>query len=144
MDQQKDDVDEIVKIGKKRTILISLSILLVSIHTIYFYHVVRPEIETKKLLQQIIRFLLTAGLLMVTYKGKRWARIVSIILFSLGILGGLSGLVIIESASIINKIPLLVMTFVYSIAVYHFAISKSFKAYFDYCNGKEMATEEEV
>ncbi|MCZ4410088.1 hypothetical protein O3Q51_14795 [Cryomorphaceae bacterium 1068] len=143
MHQGKDDMDELIKIGKRKTILISIGILLVSIHTIYFYHAVRPEIETKKLIQQIIRFLLTVGLLMVTYKGKKWARILSIILFSLGMVGGLIGLVALDSASFINKLPLLVMTFVYSIAVYHFAITKSFKAYFDQLNGKEVELEEE-
>ena len=55
-------MNELTKLGKKRTILISISILLVSIHTIYFYHSVKPEIETKKLIQQIIRLLLTIGL----------------------------------------------------------------------------------
>lgn len=136
-------MNELIRKGKKRTILISISILLVSIHTIYFYHVVRPEIETKKLIQQIIRFLLTVGLLIVTYKGKKWARIVSIVLFSLGILGGLAGLVTIESVSIINKVPLLVMTIVYSIAVYHFGFSKSFKAFINYQNGNKAELEEE-
>ena len=38
-------MNELAKIGKKRTILISISVLLVSIHTIYFYHAVRPEID---------------------------------------------------------------------------------------------------
>ena len=78
-------MNELTKIGKKRTILISISILLVSIHTIYFYHSVRPEIESKKLIQQIIRFSLTIGLLIMVYKGKNWAKIVSIILFSLAL-----------------------------------------------------------
>ena len=76
-------MNELTKIGKKRTILISISILLVSIHTIYFYHSVRPEIESKKLIQQLIRFSLTIGLLIMVYKGKKWAKVISVILFFL-------------------------------------------------------------
>jgi hypothetical protein len=125
---------EIIKIGKRRTILISISVLLVSLHTIYFYHAVRPEIETKKLIQQVIRFLLTVGLLIAVFKGKKWAEIVSIVPFSLAILGALSGVVAIESGSFVNKVPLLVMIFVYSVAAYHFGFSKSFKAFFDHQN----------
>jgi hypothetical protein len=126
---------ELIKTGKKRTILISISILLVSIYTIYFYHAVRPDIETTKLIQQGIRFLLTVGLLVLVYKGKKWAKIVSIVLFSLAVLGALVGLFTIDSESVINKLPLMVMIIVYSMAIYHFGISKSFKAFFDYKNG---------
>ncbi len=124
-----------IKTGKRRTILISISILLVSLHTIYFYHSVRPDIETKKLIQQIIRFLLTIGLLVYVYKGKKWAKIVSIVLFSLAILGAVIAIFSIESPSIIIKTPLLVMILVYSVAIYHFGVSKSFKAFFEYKNG---------
>lgn len=126
-------MNELTKIGKKRTILISISILLVSIHSIYFYHSVRPEIESKKLIPQIIRFSLTIGLLIMVYKGKNWARIVSIILFSLAIIGGLIGFVALD-APLINKVPLLVMIFVYSIAIYHFGFGESFKEFYKFQN----------
>lgn len=121
--------------GKKRTILISISILLVSLHTIYFYHSVRAEIETDKLAQQIVRFALTVALLVLVYRGKNWARIVSLILFSLGIIGAFIGIIAINSALLL-KMPFIVMLIVYSMAVYHFGFSKSFKAYSDYRNGK--------
>ena len=125
------------EIGKKRTLLISLSILLVSIHTIYFYHSVRPEIETKKLIQQIIRFALTFGLLYLIYIGKNWARILSVILFSIGVIGAAISLFKFNELPIINKSPIIVMIFVYSMAVYHFSISKSFKEFFEYQNNKD-------
>ena len=134
---------ELIKTGKKRTILISISILLVSIHTIYLYHSVRPDVETKKLIQQAIRFLLTIGLLVLVYKGKNWAKIVSIVLFSFAIVGALIGLFTIQSESIIYKVPLIVMLFVYSIAVYHFGVSKGFKAFFEYQNGIKTDFENE-
>ena len=133
---------ELIKTGKNRTLLISISILLVSLHTIYFYHAVRPEIETKKLIQQIIRFILTVGLLIVVYKGKKWAKIVSLILFSIAILVALRGLLTIESKSFIIKVPLIVMIMVYSLAVYHFGMSKSYKAFFEYQNEKKQNNSE--
>jgi hypothetical protein len=126
-------MNELTKIGKKRTILISISILLVSIHTIYFYHSVRPEIESKKLIQQLIRFSLTIGLLIMVYKGRNWAKIVSIILFSIALLGVLVGLGTLDTP-FMNKIPLLVMIFVYSMAIYHFGFAKSFKEFFKFQN----------
>jgi hypothetical protein len=127
-------MNDLINTGKRRTILISISVLLVSLHTIYFYHAVRPEIETKKLIQQIVRFLLTVGLLIAVFKGKKWAKIVSIVLFSLAILRAIAAMVAIESGSFVNKIPLLVMIFVYTVAVYHFGFSKSFKAFFEHQN----------
>ena len=85
-------MDDLIKLGKKRTILVSISILLVSLHTIYFYQTVRPEIEPAKLVQQAFRFLLTTGLLWMTYKGKNWAKIVAVVLFSFGMFGAVYGL----------------------------------------------------
>lgn len=126
-------MNELTKLGKKKTILISISILLVSIHTIYFYHSLRPEIEAKKLIQQIIRFILTIGLLVMVYKGKNWAKIVSLILFSLALLGALVGFGTLE-VPFLNKIPVIVMIFVYSIAIYHFGFDKSFKEFFEHQN----------
>ena len=126
-------MNELTKIGKKRTILLSISILLVSIHTIYFYHSVRPEIELKKLIQQLIRFSLTIGLLIMVYEGKNWAKIVSLILFSLALLGALIGLGTLDTP-FMNKIPLIVTIFVYSMAIYHFGFAKSFKEFFKFQN----------
>jgi len=128
-------MNPLVEVGRKRTIIIAISILLVSIHTIYYYHSFRPEIETKKLVQQIIRFSLTVGLLYMIYKGKTWAIIIATILFSLAILGALFAIFTTE-VSLISKIPFFVMIFVYSMAVYHFAISKSFKAFTEYQRGE--------
>ena len=125
----------LAEIGRKRTIIISISLLLVSIHTIYFYHSVRPEIETKKLIQQTIRFFLTFGLLYLVYIGKNWARILSTILFSITVIGCLISLFTIQTP-IINKIPFVVMIVIYSVAIYHFYISKEFKAFFEYQNNK--------
>ena len=128
-------MNELERSGRKKTILISISILLVSIHTIYFYHATRPDVETKKLIQQIIRFLLTIGLLVVTYRGKKWARTASIVLYSLAVVGALVGIIGLGT-SIASKIPLITMAFVYAIAAYHFGLSKSFKAFYEYQNAQ--------
>ncbi len=126
-------MNELAKIGKKKTILTSLSVLLVSIHTIYFYHSVRPEIDSGKLIQQIIRFSLTLILLIMVYKGKNWAKIISLILFSVALLAALVGLLTLK-APMVNKTPLFVMVFVYSMAIRHFGFTDSFKEFFKFQN----------
>lgn len=123
-------MDDLIALGKRRTILVSISILLVSIHTIYFYHVSMDVVDTKKIIQQLFRFLLTIALLIMVYKGKKWARIVAIVLFSLAGIAALISIVSINS-TLVSKIPLMVMTFVYGMAIYHFGFSKSFKAFYD-------------
>lgn len=129
-------MNELIQIGKRRTILISVSILLVSIHTIYFYHALRPEIETKKIIQQIVRFFLTVGLLYLIYIGKNWAKNIAIVLFTLSAIIALYSAFTINT-SIINKTPFIVMLMVYSFAVYNFTFSKSFTAFQEYQNNKK-------
>lgn len=131
-------MNELEKSGKIKTILLAISILLISIHTIYFYHSIRPEFETKKFIQQIIRFSLTFALLYYVYIGKKWAKNISIILFSIGLLGAIYAFSSNEELPLILKTSFIVMTLVYSIAIYHFAFSKSFKAFFEYQNNKEI------
>ncbi len=128
-------MNELAKIGKKRTILISISILLVSIYSIYTYSLGSDGIETNRLVKQLIRFSLTAGLLVMIYKGKRWAKITAIVLFSLAIVG-----VLFAFNSVFYKDPLFVMNFVYAMAIYHFGFSKSFKAFFEYQNSNIQET----
>ncbi|MCL9806549.1 hypothetical protein NAT51_13520 [Flavobacterium amniphilum] len=129
-------MDFLEKLGKKRTILISISILIISLHSIYFYISTTPEIETKKITQQVIRFFLTVVLLLFIYKGKNWARIAALILFSIGVLSGLIGIFTINQ-DILLKTPLFVMVFIYSFAIHFFGFSESFKAFAWYQNEKE-------
>jgi hypothetical protein len=119
--------------GRKKTIFISISILIVAIHTIYYYNVHQPEVETKKIVQQVIRFLLTVGLLILLYKGVKWAKIVALILFGLGAILALIGIFML-GGGMAPKIPLIVMIFVYVMAVYHFGFSKEYKAFSNYQN----------
>ncbi|MEO9501217.1 hypothetical protein [Nonlabens ulvanivorans] len=129
-------MNELAQLGKRRTILISISILLISLHTIYFYQSALPEINTSKLIQQCVRFVLTVVLLLFVFQAKRWAKITAIVLFGLALLGAVIGLVSL-SGTFINKIPVLVMILVYSMAIHHLRYSNSYKAYFQYKNPRK-------
>lgn len=133
LDLKKIEMNILEKQGKEKTIKISISILLISLHTIYFYHSVREDFDTTKFATQMIRFTLTCVLLYFLYKGHKWAKIISIILFSIGVIGATVGLFITET-SIINKTPFIVMIIIYAMAIYHFTLSESFKAFYSYQN----------
>lgn len=127
-------MDELAKIGKRRTILISISLLIISIYTIYYYHSVRAEVDSIKLIQQIIRIFLTVGLLYAAYIGKKWAKIIIVILFSIAVLGAIFGIITTLELPFINTVTLYVMIFVYGNGISHFGFSKSYKAFFKYQN----------
>lgn len=127
-------MNSLAKTGKQRTILISISIILFSLYIIYAYHSAFETIIIKKLTQQLIRLSLTIGLLVLVYKGKEWAKNLAVVLFSLGTVFSIIA-IFMEEVSLISKIPLMVIVFIYSIAIYHFGFSKSFKEFFKYQNG---------
>lgn len=134
-------MNESIKQGKKKTIQISISILLLSLFTIYndqtlYSRQIKPEIDTRKLIHQIIPFLLTAGLLYALYKGKKWAKTIFLIIFTIAIFG-LLGFVSRMEGSLVAKTPYFVMLFIFSLAVYHFGFSESYKAFSNYQNGVE-------
>ncbi|OXB16026.1 hypothetical protein B0A68_07085 [Flavobacterium reichenbachii] len=104
---------------------------MISLYSTYIYQSVQPEIEIKKLISGIVRFFLTIGLLYLIYIGKNWARILIIILFTIANIIALISLFTIE-APVINKTPIIVMIFIYTISTHHFTLSKSFKAFFEY------------
>ena len=116
--------------GRNLTIRIFVSVLLISIYTIVTYQIVVDTADSKKLIQQIIRFSLTALLIYFVFKGKQWAVTVFTVLFSLGII--MSFVSLFSTAPLASKIPLIVMTIIYSLAVYHLNFAKSFKEYFAY------------
>lgn len=118
------------RIGERITIMISISILLLSLYTSINLYVANPELSIGKLISNIIRFLLTLGLLNMIYKGKKWARIVGLILFLFGLLAALIQMNI--PLPWIYKLPLIVMAVVYFIAILHFGFSKYFKAFYSY------------
>lgn len=60
---------------------------------------------------------------------EKWAKNLSVVLFSITILGALITVGTI-STPLMSKVPLLVMILVYSMGVYHFGVSKSYKAFF--------------
>ncbi|RZK13464.1 MAG: hypothetical protein EOO43_17895 [Flavobacterium sp.] len=123
-------MNNLAKKGQVRTILISISILLVSLHTIYYYI---STVGTEKIISQSVRFLLTLLLLVMVYNGKNWAKILFLVLFSIGILGAFWGLFFVEQDFAL-KIPFIVMIIVYSISLFHFGFSNEFKAFSEYQN----------
>lgn len=124
-------MNPIQKKGQKQTIQVSISILLVSVNTIYSYI---SKLGTDRILEQGIRFILTVALLVVLYKGKKWARVVALFLFGIAIFRAIGGLFILE-ADLLAKVPVIVMIVVYSVAIYHFGASDYYMAFARYQNG---------
>lgn len=83
----------------------------------------------ERLPQQIIRFLLTAGLCVFLYRGANWARWVGGVLFALGALGSLLGGLALLSTSIAGVL-LLVMCLVYSASAVILLFVPTVRAYF--------------
>ena len=127
-------MNELAIHGRNWTIRILASVLLISVYTIVTYNIVVPNVEVKKIIQQGIRFSLTFLLAYFVFRGKKWAVLISTMVFSIGALGALISLF--SEASFIAKIPLIVMTIIYLITVYHLNFSKSFQAYILYLNPK--------
>ncbi|MCC9061843.1 MULTISPECIES: hypothetical protein [Flavobacterium] len=126
---------ELAKIGKKQTLFVFICILIISLYSTYIYQSYQSEIDIKNLISGITRFFLTIGLLYLVYIGKKWAKVVTIVLFSIANVILIISLFSID-ISLINKAPIIIMTVVYSFSLYHFTISKSFKAFFEYQNNK--------
>jgi hypothetical protein len=129
-------MNQLVKAGKRNTLLLAASILLVSLHTIWYHHSL-VDVDTKKMTQQSIRFILTLVLLFGLYKGKTWARTLCLVLFSISVIGGVTAIVYIEN-DIAHKIPLMVVVLVYGVAIYHVGFSKSFKAFYHHQKGQQQ------
>ena len=127
-------MNELARHGRGQTIAISISIILISMFVIAFYHIPQDSVDPKKFFQQIVRFVLTLALLYFLFKGKNWARITLLVLFLLAILSGLILLFI--PFPVAAKIPILVMIIIYGLGTYKLYFSKSFKAYFTYLNTK--------
>ena len=127
-------MNELARHGRGQTIAISISIILISMFVIAFYHIPQDSVDPKKFFQQIVRFVLTLALLYFLFKGKNWARITLLVLFLLAILSGLILLFI--PFPVAAKIPILVMIIIYGLGAYNLYFSKSFKAYFTYLNSK--------
>ncbi len=124
-------MNPLIRQGRRQTIGIFVSLLLISLYIIIFYQLYMPQ-DLKKLFQQIIRFGLTGFLMYFIIQGKNWARLTMGILMILAAVLGLISLLI--PVPLIYKIPLIVMTIIYSIGIYHLFFSKAFKAYFSYLN----------
>lgn len=127
-------MNELAIKGRNRLIRVFASVLLISINTIVTYNLAMDSVETKKIVQQIIRFGLTALLMYFIFKGKKWAVTVLTILCSIAIL--LSFVSLLGPLPLVGKIPLVIMIIIYSVTVLHLNFSKSFREYFNYLNTK--------
>jgi hypothetical protein len=122
--------------GRKGTIQIFTSVLLLSLFTILPYQIETEFADTKKLFQQIFRFGLTILLMYFLFRGKNWAKIVLTILFSVAVLLAFVSLFTLPAA---GKIPASVMILIYGIVIYHLNFSVYFKAYFNYLQRKNKS-----
>jgi len=105
--------------------------LLLTIYSIYINQSSRPEIDTTKLVTQIIRTFLTGGILLFVYEGKDWARIITIILSAIAVIMAL-GVIFTTEHPTIMEVPFFVMIIIYSDAIYHFGFSESYKAFSEF------------
>lgn len=120
-------------IGRNNTIRVFASMLLISIYTIVTYQLTVEFADTKKLIQQIVRFGLTLLIMYFVFQGKNWAKVTLTILCGLAVFLGVLSLFALTWPA---HIPIVVMIIIYSLAVYHLNVSASFKAYFDYLQDK--------
>ena len=120
--------------GRNQTIRVFASVLLIAIYAIVTSNLAAAVIEAKEIAPQITRFGLTVLLMYFVFKGKKWAVVTFTVLFSLATLLAVASLF--SKIPLAAKIPMVVMTFIYSIAVYHLNFSKSFKEYFYYLERK--------
>jgi hypothetical protein len=115
--------------GKAMTIRLFASCLLISIYIIVTYNILVPHVETKKILQQIIRFCITVAFMYFIFKGKKWAKDIFSVLLGLGVIFGMT--MIFGNSSFNAKIPIITMTLIYVWTIYHLNFSNNFKAYFN-------------
>jgi hypothetical protein len=115
--------------GKSMTIRLFASCLLISIYVIITYNILVPNLETKKIIQQIIRFCLTVAFMYFILKGKKWAKDIFSVLLGLGFILGMT--MIFGKSSFNTKIPMISMTLIYVWTIYHLNFSSNFKAYFN-------------
>ena len=132
---------ELVKQGKQRTINISVGVLIVSLLSIVMHHMSTEDVGLVKMISEGIRFALTAALLKEAFRGKRWARVILMIVCLIATVSSI-GTFFSSEADFINKLPFLIMAIVYAVAFYHFGFSKPFKAFYEHQNRYDIADEE--
>ena len=121
-------MDLFTRKGKKKTRMVISVVMLASLATILLCLRNGSVTGNTHLPELMLRFFLTAGLMYAVYLGKQWARVLTVILFSFGLLWSLAG--------IFRSWPYLmgmsedgILFAAYFIAVYHFAFSGSFVAF---------------
>ncbi len=121
-------MNELAKEGKQRTATLCIGILIFIVYGIIYQNMVSTDIGLITKIFQGIKLLLMLGLLAEVYKGKKWARILTVIVSIIGVFGSVSGYVFLDG-SLIDKLPFLITAGLYLVAIYHFGFAKSYKAY---------------
>ncbi|WP_271765828.1 hypothetical protein [Aquimarina algiphila] len=122
--------------GRRRTKILGLSIILFSINAdlITLLSYTEAEISAFLIFKHLFRFLATVFLVISTYKGKNWARIILIICFSLAILLAffMFFVLLLSDITTLKKVlSVIISTFlIYGLSVYYFIFSLNFKAFF--------------
>lgn len=124
-------MNELVQQGKKSTLIISIGVLIASLSNVYLYHLFNPEVGVFTIIWQVIQLLFMLSVLAEAFKGKRWAKIVVMILCFLSAFGSLWTGFTLES-SILLKLPFLTFVIIYGMAFFHFGFSKSYKAFSEF------------
>lgn len=136
----------LISIGKKRTLWVSYSMLILSIYIIGFYsYYVIKYLPTYDLIflkvdaaLETIKLILFSILLKYIYKGKIWAKQVLMATLIFDIVISLKQIATTLSLSSdfskINKINLLSSIFIYCLAILHFNFSKSFNVFTEHQN----------
>lgn len=124
---------ELEKEGKQRTGMICIGILIFIVYGIIYQNMVSTDVGIVSMFSQGIKLLLMIGLLAEVYKGKKWAKILMIIVSIIGVFGSVYGYAFLEG-SLIDKLPFLITACLYLVAIYHLGFAKSYKAYFAHQN----------
>lgn len=136
----------LINIGKKRTILISIAILAISLYLIAFFMYLISKNDLfytfliRDIILQILVFISLIMLLIFVLKGKKWACNTLIIFLFIKAYFSLEYIAYIEAVKpnthTLNTTYLSIQIIIYSTAIIHFGFSKSFIAFSKYKNIK--------
>lgn len=130
---------ELINKGKKLLIIsivtvLALSFIITALISGLYYNAGQIGEANHELIQGIIRFALSCLLFYFVYKGHRWAKIVTLVLFGFS---GIAGMIM----SFTISMYLLILAIVY-IGCFVILLSKPVTAYMDYKRNGDVITPE--
>ena len=123
-------MDELVQDGKGKFKAVALTLLGMSLYVIISYHVVNEMVDQGRLVKQVVRFGLEILLLILIYRGVRWARLLFSFLLGIGVIG--FGVLLFMGGMNTDFVSLILMIVIYSNAIYAFNFSPSVAAFMKY------------